>query len=158
MGLFQLVAQLPGLFFKKRCVLARRRQFQVEVYVQVGLRKSVGHRGGEVGISAGITDVDDVAFARRLYVQPFLQQFGQPVDELAFALGFFLPLLLDDRALIHLQQLDHALRNAVAVDDVDLRGHVAGRDHAGQHHTADRVGGLDVDHHGRVGAVLLGQH
>ena len=140
LGFFEFVAHQLGLLFKKRGVLARWGQLEVEVHVQVGLCKGVRHGSGKVGVGAGIADVDDVAFARRLYLQLSLQQVGQPDNELPLALGFFLPLGLDGGALVHLQQLHHALGHAVAVDDVDLRGHVARGDHALEHHAAYRVG------------------
>ncbi|EXI65984.1 MAG: hypothetical protein AW07_04640 [Candidatus Accumulibacter sp. SK-11] len=138
-------------------VLARRLDTQLDRRVDVRVRKGVRHRRREGGFLPGETDVDDVALARRLDIELLLQQLGQPVGDLAFAFGRFKPLLLNRRALTHPQQLDHALRSPIAVDDVDLRRHVARCHHPRQHHADDRVRRLDVDNHRRRCLVLLRQ-
>jgi len=102
-------------------------------------------------------DGDDVAFARGFDVELFLQQRGEPDVDAALAFGGFLPVLLHLGVLVELEQAHDALGDALAVDDVDLRGHVAGHGERGQHHAGDRVGRLDVDDDVGAGAVLLRQ-
>ena len=155
LGRFKLFAQKFCLLLEPDGGLARRFDFQIEVDVNVGLREGVGEGRGKARLAAAVADVDDIALARGFHVELGLQQFGQPDNKLALAFGGFLPLRLDGRAFVHAQQLDHALGNAIAFDDVDLGGHVAGRDHSG-HHAGNRVR-LDVDQDGGAGGVLLGQ-
>ena len=153
--LVQPLARSLALLVEETRILACRCQLQVEVDVQVGLRKRVRHGGGKVRVGAGVADVDDIALTRGFHFQVLLQQGRQPQQQLSLALGLVLPLLANRRAFFHAQQLDHPLRDPVAGDDVDLRRHVAGRDHAGQHLAGDRVGRAHVQHHGRIGRVLF---
>ena len=156
--LLQVFAQRFVLLAEPARILPRRVGPQLDAGFDIGLREGVGHGGGEGRVDRAERDVDDVALARGLDAQLFLQSFRQPGHEAALALGLLQPLFLLARRLIELEQLHHRLCHAIAADDVALRGHVARHHHRVEHGSSDRIRRIHVDHHRRRCGVFLGQH
>lgn len=86
-----------------------------------------------------------------------MQDSGVVAFQRALAFAGFFPAVDGLGTLLEAEQLDDAGGDALAVDDVHLRRHVAGRHHALHDHAGDGVGRFDVDDQRGGGRVFLGQ-
>ena len=157
MGGFEVGAQAVGLAVEPFGVLAGGLDLELEADVDISLGKGIGHTGGKAGVGALVADGDDVALARGFDVELFFEQFGQPHLDVALAVGVFAPFLLHGGRLVHLEQADHPLGDAVGRNDVDLGGHVTGDHLCRQQAAEQRVSAFGVNHQRDFGGVLLGQ-
>ena len=123
---FKVVAHGLGIGIEELGVLFCRPGFQFHGRFEVGLDESVRNGSGEIRVGAGEVHVDHVRAARRPHVEPGPQDACNPGGEITLALGLGQPLRAQLGQFSQPQRSDHALRNARALQDVDLRDQVAG--------------------------------
>ena len=157
LGFLEVLPQHLGLVPEPAGILPCRLDLQLDRGLDIGLRVGIGNGSDELRVRAGVGDVEEVAVARGHDLEVSLQQLDEPVVELAPAAGALVPLLFHRPVLVELQYFDDLPRHAVALDDVQLRAHVAGDHHRRQQHGGNRVGRLDVHHDGGLGEIFLGQ-
>ncbi len=97
---------------------------QFDVGVEVSLGKCIGDGNRKCGVGTAVCDVEDAGVARASNRQLPQQEFTDPGFDVALSVRFLFPVGLNRRAFIQPGSLDDPLRDAFAVDDFDLGGHV----------------------------------
>ena len=156
LGSLDLGLVLLDLRSKALGVFLRRLGAQIQGGRLVGVGEAVGDLGSTLGTGPLGTDGDGGTVGGRGDLDGLQQHVGQPVINVAPALGGLLPVGLDVLVLGELQVLDDPVDHLAALDQLGLAGqHVADGLTRGRRHTGylvDRVG-IDVDRGG--GAVAL---
>ena len=155
---FQLLAERRGALVEPLGVLPCRLHLQLQIDVDVARGEGVRDHRGKCRVGAGEADMDDRAVSRRADLELALEQIREPHPNVAGAFGIGQPLFARDRRLVELQALDHAPRDPLRIDDVDLGRHVA-RQELDRHAAArQRFAALHIHQHRGFGGILLLEH